>query len=252
MMLRVVVYHASSPQVQVHFSGWAMSTQPFVPTAKNPEGPELTKNGHQHDRQVAKVMPTWLYHQDFDKFEFNHHSSDAFKQLRCAGDFSLSDDDQCRDILHCIRRRLLRKRFKTASKEQNAGDEVRGAFRQRIPGTTLCSTLWQGIKSDITTSNQYSANLQWKHPEIYIGPRSKFSLNLKGDVDGIFRLEAIKTKGPDILLSDVIILYDNTMQHVAKVCVKALASKNRKFWNSPDLSPSEYHICGLVKKSRMG
>ncbi|GFX90258.1 transposable element Tcb2 transposase [Trichonephila clavipes] len=37
------------------------------------EGSELTRNGRQYDRQVAKMTPIWLYHQDFAKFPLNHH-----------------------------------------------------------------------------------------------------------------------------------------------------------------------------------
>ncbi|GFT78002.1 uncharacterized protein TNCV_2820261 [Trichonephila clavipes] len=40
---------------------------------KNPEGPELAKNGRQHDRQVTKMVATRLYRQDFAKLPLNHH-----------------------------------------------------------------------------------------------------------------------------------------------------------------------------------
>ncbi|GBM49338.1 hypothetical protein AVEN_148667-1 [Araneus ventricosus] len=52
-----------------------------------------------------------------------------FKHTRRAGDVSCSDDYPCCEILHCIHRRLINKRFSVAPEEEIQGIEVRGKWK---------------------------------------------------------------------------------------------------------------------------
>ncbi|GFV63931.1 histone-lysine N-methyltransferase SETMAR [Trichonephila clavipes] len=98
--------------------------------------------------------------------------------------------------------------------------------------------------------------MRWKHTN---SPRPKkihsSAVSRKGDVAAFFDIQGSLLL-ECIQFSGVIILLENRRPHVAKMCVEALT---RKKWEvlehpaySPNLSPCDYHIFGLLKESLMG
>ncbi|GFV47225.1 hypothetical protein TNCV_4828811 [Trichonephila clavipes] len=74
--------------------------------------------------------------------------SDEFKQIQSTDDVNLSDDNPCREILHCSNRRLIHKRFQVAPEEEiqeiesgdRGGPAIGPAGSIDLPG----SVTWSG------------------------------------------------------------------------------------------------------------
>ncbi|GFV67894.1 hypothetical protein TNCV_926601 [Trichonephila clavipes] len=74
--------------------------------------------------RVAQPTPTYV------------RLSDAFKQIRCAVDVSRSENDLCREVLHCSHRCFMCKQFQVTPGKEIQGIEVRGAWRPSNKSTT--------------------------------------------------------------------------------------------------------------------